>query len=97
MLVDPDELRALSSALDSIVGEISELGIDVAGLPSVSALGSPALVEAVKDAVLSVNSSWAAFGGRCAEVSSLSAGVGRAFEISDSDFSQALQKIGGSS
>ncbi|MFC4125907.1 hypothetical protein [Nocardia rhizosphaerae] len=90
MMVDPDELRALSSSLTSVAASAVDLKLSDAVPETTGLTLSSAVVRSVVSAVESV---WRGYGSRCQEVSTLARGGADDYQITDQEFCTSMNNV----
>ncbi|MEV4124540.1 type VII secretion target [Nocardia sp. NPDC049707] len=95
MQVNPDELRALAASMDKISVDISALKVQSKTNAAKEALPGSTLGEACAAAGDQVEAAWLQMAMCCTRVSNIAKGGAANYEVTDKDFSDGLQAMGG--
>ncbi|WP_225730704.1 MULTISPECIES: type VII secretion target [unclassified Nocardia] len=94
MQVDPVELRALATSMDSIGAEIKALKVQSVAEDASSALPGSALAQMYASAGALVEDAWARMAARCAQVSVIAKGGAENYVVTDDEFRDKINALG---
>ncbi|MFF3227676.1 type VII secretion target [Nocardia suismassiliense] len=95
MKVDPTELRALATSMDTISGEIAALKARAKTDALSAALPGSTITTACTTAGDQIEAGWLRMAERCKAIADIAKGGAANYEVTDQDFRDSLKALGG--
>lgn len=95
MKVDPDQLRALATSMDDIGGKVDALDVRTKADAIAGVLPGSVLGASCATAAEYVEGAWLRMAMRHKRISNLCKGSAGTYEVTDTEFSAELDKMGG--